>query len=184
MYRSTRAAIGGFTILALAACGDNSGGITGPTAEDVAGIYAVCSLTFSPEGDLLADVDIVDRGFEPGGGEIRNPQLQVDSNRALQVVFTPRGQFVERTFLGAYIHAGTRLQLSFTGGTADWTDYLLPPTLEVAFQETPKSLTTAATAIYEVDRADYARLAGVSESNLAARIQGRLMAVFQSGGCG
>lgn len=183
MYQSKLAALGGITILALGGCGDASGGITGPSPEEVAGIYSICSLTFDPGGDLLADVDIVDRGFEPGSQEIRAPQLQIDATRDFQVVFTPEGQFVERTLLGTYVPAGTRLRLSFTGGTAAAADYLLPPTLELAFQETPKSLTTAATPLYEVDRDDYARLAGISESNLAPRIEGRLMAVFQAGGC-
>lgn len=183
MDRSMRAALCGIATLALAGCGDASGGLTGPSPEEVAGIYAVCALTFDPDGDLLADVDVVARGFEPGGQEIRAPQLQVDPTRDFQVVFTPKGQFVERTFIGTYLPAGTRLRLSFTGGTAAPASFLLPPTLDLTFQQTPKSLTTAATPAFEVDRADYARLAGVSESNLAPRIQGRLMAVFQAGGC-
>lgn len=182
MYSTARMAAAGLTLLAAVACGDDGGGPLGPSPEDVAGIYAVCALAFDPEGDLLTTVDIIARGFETE--DVREPQLQVDPSRAFQILFTPKGLFVERSLLGAYTPVATRVQLGFTGGTAQASAFLFPQSLELAFQETPKSLTTAATTVYDVARADYARLARVSESGLADRIPGRMMAVFQSGGCG
>lgn len=187
MYSTVRIGAAGLILLLVnAACDDNGGGPLGPSPEDVAGRYAVCALDFDPEGDLLTTVDIIERGFEPEDQEqgVRAPQLQVDASRDFQLVFTPKDQFVERTMLGTYTPVATRIQLGFTGGTAPAAAFLFPQSLELAFQQTPKSLTTAATEVYEVNRADYARMAGVSESGLADRIPGRMMAVFQSGGCG
>jgi hypothetical protein len=184
MYSTVRMGAAGLVLLATVACDDDGGGPLGPSPEAVAGIYAVCSLDFDPEGDLLTTVNIIERGFETEDQQIRAPQLQVDVSRQFQILFTPKGQFVERSLLGTYTPIATRVQLGFTGGTAQAASFLLPQSLEVAFQETPKSLTTAATAIYDVARADYARLAGVSESGLADRIPGRMLAVFQAGGCG
>lgn len=184
MYQKRKAAACGVLVLALAACGDEPRGPTGPTGEEVAGIYSVCALTFDPEGDLLTEVDVLDRGIETDEDSgVRAPQLQVDASRQFQLLFTPEGQFVERNLSGTYTPAGTRVRLTFSAGTAQAASFLLPGTLELAFQATPKSLTTAATTVYDVARADYARLAGVSESGLADRIPGRLMAVFQSPGC-
>lgn len=185
MYSTVRiGAAGLILLLAGAGCDEKGGGPLGPSAEDVAGIYHVCSLDFDPEGDLLTTVDIIERGFETEDTQVRDPQLQVDASRDFQLLFTPKGQFVERSMIGRYTPVATRIQLGFTGGTAAAASFLFPPSLELAFQETPKSLTTAATGVYDVARADYARMAGVSESGLADRIPGRMMAVFQSGGCG
>lgn len=186
MYSTVRIGAAALILLATAACDDDGGGPLGPSPEDVAGRYAVCALDFDPEGDLLTTVDIIERGFEPEDQDqgVRAPQLQVDASRAFQLVFTPKGKFVEQSMPGTYTPVATRIQLGFTGGPAAVSTFLFPQSLELAFQETPKSLTTAATAVYDVARADYARLAGVSESGLADRIPGRMMAVFQSGGCG
>lgn len=183
MYSTARIGAAGLLLFATAACDDDNGGPLGPLPEDVAGLYQVCSLDFDPEGDLLTTVNIIERGIETEDPH-RPPQLQVDASREFQLVFTPKGQFVQRTITGAYTPVATRVQFGFTGGTVAAGAFLFPQSLELAFQETPKSLTTAATAVYDVARADYARLAGVSESGLADRIPGRMMAVFQAGGCG
>lgn len=181
MYQANKVAAALMILVGSAGCGGDGGGPVGPTPQEIAGIYSLCALTFDPEGDLLSTVDVMDRGIELEG--VRHPQLQVDASRGFQILLTPEGQFVERSLLGTYLQSGNRLRLTFAGGTASPADFLLPPTLELAFQQTPKSLTTAATPVYEVDRATYARLAGQSESGLAERIPGKLMAAFKAGDC-
>lgn len=170
--------------LGTAACDGNPIRPDSIAPEEVAGIYAVCALTFQPDNEILAEVDILAAGFETENPDVRLPEVQADANGDLQILFTPRGQFVQRTLIGRFTTTGNRVSVSFTGGTASAASYLLPSPLELAFQATPKSLTNAATAQYDVARADYARLANASESGLAERIPGRLMVVFQGSGVG
>lgn len=165
--------------LGTAACEDDPNRPDSVTPEEVAGIYAVCSLTFQPDNEILAEVDILSAGFETENPDVRLPEVQADANGDFQILFTPKGQFVQRTLIGRFTTAANRVSVGFTGGTASAASYLIPSPLELAFQATPKSLTNAATVQYEVGRADYARLANASESGLAERIPGRLMVVFQ-----
>src|SRR5690606_7087510 len=48
---------------ALAACGDDGDGPTGPSRAEVAGIYSICQLTFTPAG-TLGSVNLLDVAFE------------------------------------------------------------------------------------------------------------------------
>lgn len=186
MTRRTMTAAVAMLAFSTAACDDDPVATEQLSPEDVAGIYAVCSLDFDPEGDLLREVDIIEAGFELDNTEVRSPQLQADASGDFQILFTPKGQFVERSLIGRFNITPRGVNLTFSGGSASPDAYLLPPQLELSYQATPRSLTTAATPEYTVNRADYARLAGVSESGLAERIPGRLMVVFQAGGadCG
>jgi hypothetical protein len=161
------------SLLSAAACGD---GVVVPTVLDrneIAGIYSICSLVFNPEGDL-GPADVRARAFELQNPDVRPPQVQVDASGDFQLVFTPTGQFVERSILGRFTTTSTEVVLTFTGGTAAAGAYLLPSPLRLEFTESPKALFVAPTPLYEVNRSDYARIAGVSESGLADRIPGRL----------
>jgi hypothetical protein len=161
------------SLLSAAACGEGVIVPTGLDRDEIAGIYSICTLVFDPEGDL-DPADVRTRAFELQNPNVRQPQVQVDANGDFQLVFTPIGQFVERSILGRFTTTRTEAVLSFTGGTAAPEAFLLPTPLRLEFTASPKALFGAPTSLYEVNRSDYARIAGVSESGLASRIPGRL----------
>ena len=167
---------------AAAACDDDDGP-TGPTRAQVAGIYAVCQLTFDPAG-TLASVSLLDTAIETANAQVDPPELRVDAtSTAIQLAYTPKGEFVERTVAGTYDLSGNRASLRFTDA-ASRNALLLPERLDVNFQAAPRQLGVTASTAYSVPRARYAELTGQSEANLAPQIQGQLVATFRSPSCG
>jgi hypothetical protein len=184
MYTLVRKMMVVATLPAAAACGGDDGP-TGPSPADIAGIYDVCSLVFEPEG-AQAPVDIRAVAMETDNPQVDGPELRLNTNRLLQFVYTPDGEFVEENIFGNFSVSGQQVGITFTtsGATVQPGALLLPVNFDLTFRASPRSLSTTGTAVYDVARADYARMAGVSESGLAERIPGRLSASFQANGCG
>jgi hypothetical protein len=170
---------------ALAACGDSTGPGDNLTTQDVAGIYSLCALSFVPEGGVLPAVDIRAKAFETTNTQVLQPRVTVDVNPAtFELKYTPIGQFSDRELDGSYTIRGNTVTLKFgTGSDVAPGTLLLPGTIPVDFQKSPQALSTDGTAVYNVAKADYARLAGISESGLAAQIPGRTTARFSTGSC-
>lgn len=166
---------------ALAACGDD--GPTGPTLTpaEVADRYAVCSLVFDPEGDVLPQVDVRAAAFE-ADNPVTQAGIGLNATRTFELEYTPEGQNTDVELPGNFTISGTTVDLRFTSATAA-SAILLPQSVRLAFQAAPKQLSVTRSDEYEVPRSDYARLAGISESGLAERIPGRLQASFRVGGC-
>lgn len=169
----------------LAACGDGDGG-TRPAAltrAEVADIYAVCALSFVPDG-VLPPVDIRSAAFELDNPQVSHPRLGLEGTGTFEMEYTPKGQNTDRELPGSFDTSGTdQVELRFANPTAV-ASILLPDRLVLRFQAGTKTLSTGANPQYTVPRSDYARLAGVSESGLAERIPGRLAARFAAGGGG
>jgi hypothetical protein len=166
---------------AATACDDDDGP-TGPTRADVAGIYRVCQLTFVPAG-ALASVNLLDTAFETQNTQVQRPELRLDRTRNdIELVYTPRGEFVSRSVRGTYDLSGQRVTLRFPDSARN--ALLLPERLTLNFQTTPRQLATASSDPFTVPRADYARLSGQAETNLAPQIEGRLSATFRENSCG
>lgn len=169
------------TGFAVTACGDDDGP-TGPTRADVAGIYQVCQLTFVPAG-ALASVNLIDTAFERQNTQVQRPELRLDRTRNdIELVYTPRGEFVSRNVRGTYDLSGQRVTLRFPDAARN--ALLLPDRLVLDFQAAPRQIATVNSDSYSVPRADYARLSGQSEANLAPQIEGRLTATFRENSCG
>jgi hypothetical protein len=165
----------------LAACDDDGTGPERLTGEDVAGFYDVCSLTFTPEGDL--PVVAIDEAAFAQGEQIRVPQLIVNPSRTFELSFTPEGQLSDEELRGTLDLGVNRVRARFTTGTVDRSDFLLPAEFTLNFQESPQTLRLERSPVFNVARADFARLAGISESGLAQQIPGRFSARFAVGSC-
>ena len=165
----------------LASCGDSTGPDT-PSMEDVSGVYQVCALTFTPEGDALTPVNIVTAAFETANQQVTQPRLAVDPDiGTFEVKYTPKGQFSDRELSGTYTLRGSTATLKFSSGSEVQPEkLLLPSTLPLTFQPDPKELSLASSSSYSVPRAEYARLKGVSETGLADRISGTVTARFST----
>lgn len=179
MVRSVTAVLG---IATLAACGDATGSDR-LEPDEIAGQYSVCTLTFRPEQSALPSVDIRGAAFELGRPQ-NLPFLAVDIEpQTFELNYTPKGQFTDRELRGMYTIRGDRVTFDFQSGVTP-SGLLLPDPLLLDFQASPMTLATEATAFFDVPRADYARLAGISESGLAERIRGQLTARFGNPTCG
>ncbi len=173
----------------LAACSDSS---TGPTdrldREQVASLYAICTLVFEPAGGVLPSVDIAKAAFEFPGG-FRNPHvgLDPDPQQTAELKFVPTGYVNDREIRGNYeIQGMERIALRFDATAVDPKSLLIPENrwLAFEFQENPRRLTMEASPQYAVARSDYLGLTGLPFDNIPASITGVLRADLRSDGCG
>jgi len=169
----------------LAACGRSSTGSSLLTPEEVGGVYSICSLTFTPAGpgrpvlDLRAVMDTTPR---PG---LPLPQVRLSSTRYEYVLeYVPPGDFLERQFRHTYRTGPRTVMLDFAEPQVVMSALLLPPNLELSYSQSPRSLRiTDLYREHRVPRADYQRLAGIEDPNLAEQVVGTLSGEFVSGGC-
>lgn len=178
MRRSSRLSL--LLLATLVAACDNDSSPVGPSPADVAEIYSVCELAFVPAG-ALTRVDVAAVAFETTDTRVQEPELRVDPGTDVQLVYTPKGGFVSQEVRGTYSLRGDRVTLRFpqSGRNA----LLLPEQLALDFQASPQQLSVTSSSSYSVPRADYARLSGQPEANLAPQIEGQLAATFRVGGC-
>jgi hypothetical protein len=175
---------------ATSAC-DGDGGTPGNRLApgDVAGVYLVCELKFSPlqtalpTADLLAAV--VEMSPPPPKGA---PSLTLSPQAAAyQLLYTRKSDLITANLQGGTTFGDAEVFVQFYSGDeppAAARELLLPPTLSLDFQAEPRRLTATANAVgYQVRRADYARAAGISEEGLQDRINGRLQATLRTGAC-
>ena len=174
-------------VMMSVACDGDSTGTAGLIPEEVAGVYSICTLTFTPEGGVLPAVDIRDKAMETnpqGGISAPNLKLNPTSDRMFELEYVPRGQIIAQRPSGTYGLGRGTVTLNFTGGGAAVSSILLPNSILLDFQTGPNRLQTASgQSTYLVPRANYARLAGVSETNLPDQVRGSLNARFAVGGC-
>ncbi len=173
--------------LTLAACPGNGAGPALLTPEEVAGTYEICSLVFTPENSLFPAVDVRAKGIDMRPQAPLRAALRLrDNATTFDFRYTTPPPTDDIVQLGGTYQLGTNtVALVFTSTAAARATVLLPARLDLEFQATPrKELHTAQTPIpYSVPRADYARLAGVSEQGLAPEIPGTLSARFAMESC-
>jgi hypothetical protein len=171
-------------LLVLAGC---DRGVTTPDPPlqpaQVAGVYAVCELTFSPAGTLLPAIDlraaVMDTAPAP---QLPRPNLKVGLREpTFELEYTPKGDFIPRRFDGRYDL--TRQTATFTlaapAQAQARTALLLPNPLVLRPDPEARELRIGPDQPrYLVPRADYARLAGVAEVNLPPQIDGALAGRF------
>lgn len=163
----------------LAACGDDGTGPNRLTPEDVSASYSVCILSFDPDGSL-PPVDVRTRVIEAGTGT-----LVLTNQSSTQLSYRAVGGDGTTRFLdGSYSLGRDDVTLTFAGQVDRKAALLLPPDggLTLDYDALSRTLSTAA-ASYSIARADYERVSGTSEPNLAPNISGTLTASFTAGGC-
>ncbi|HEX5726051.1 MAG TPA: hypothetical protein VFX98_11335 [Longimicrobiaceae bacterium] len=177
--------------LAAAACGDGTGtGVDPLTPAEVEGVYLVCTLTFTPTQPALPPANLLERIIDttPPVGR-PGPSVALSGDAAVfDLVYTRQGNNFLQQLRGEMEFGENSVFLRmFQGGPAVGipAELLLPPHLDLVFSATPRRLTAGEEVSgYSVARADYARAAGISEDNLAPRINGHVTALFSAEGCG
>ncbi|HEU0015174.1 MAG TPA: hypothetical protein VFQ45_15900 [Longimicrobium sp.] len=175
----------------LAAC-DGNGGFAGErlTPADVAGVYQVCTLIFTPSQGALPAANLLQRVIEtnpPAGRPGPSVALSPEVPR-FDLAYTRRGDNFIRQLAGEVEFGQNSVFLRMYSGGAPAgvpAELLLPPHLDLVYSASPRRLTAGAEVSgYYVNRADYARAAGITEEDLQARIFGHVTAVLSAEGCG
>jgi hypothetical protein len=156
---------------------------TGPqlSVDKVAGVYQLCSLTFTPTNTALPSVDVRAAAIEsdPTDG-LPRPNLKLDTDRSFEFEYVAKGRVRPSRPSGTYSLRADGVTVNFGGSSAEVSSVLLLPSrLSLELVESPKALVASGTgATYSVARGDYARLAGVQEAGLAGQIPGSASARF------
>ena len=187
LFLTRTAALGALTL--LAACGD--GGGTTPTrltAAQVAGMYLVCELRFSPANTILPTADLLtavaDTTPPAGRPEVT---LALSQDGKFDLVYTRGADAFLQQARGDVGYGAQHVSISVPTNSAITSELLLPRPLNLRFTGTGGNRLTAEVSDnlqYPVNRADYARAAGVSEEGLQPTINGRLTATLAVNGCG
>jgi len=186
----SRAGAAPVALLAVAAC--SAGGGTLPprlTAAEVAGVFHVCALRFTPVQAALPPADVLGSVLDraPGPGKPA-PSLTLSGVApAFELVYTHAGDGALRQVRGdvEYGAGSVFLHLASQSPSIVQQEALLPPAhLDLVYHAARRRLTAGAeVSAYSVRRADYTRAAGIGEEGLQDRITGHLTAEFAEGGC-
>ncbi|MBV9774841.1 MAG: hypothetical protein JO040_12885 [Gemmatimonadetes bacterium] len=172
-------------LAALAGCGDDGTGTRALTPDEVGGNYRICSLVFTPEGGFPAAVDIRAAAMNTGADATVPPRLTLSRvQNEFEVEYTPRTDVLPRRLGHVYSTSDETVTLEFDAAANAMTSLLLPPRLELTFQESPRELRiSSAHARHLVSKADYEFLAGRSYPNVAPQVVGELSGRFATGPC-
>lgn len=176
-------------LLALAACADGGTPPRRLTPAAVAGVYQLCSLTFTPVQTALPAAELVGSVIDPAPGPGKPPPTLTLSGVAAQfeLLYTHAGDGVPRQVRGdvEFGDGSVFLYLASQAPAVIQQEALLPPGhLDLVFHASPRRLTAGSeVSAYSVRRSDYARAAGIGEEGLQDRITGHVAAVFAGDPC-
>jgi hypothetical protein len=180
-----RAALLAAALPLLAAC---DGGGSGPdrlTAAEVAGVYNLCELRFSPANSILPVADLMQTVVDttpPAGRPEATASLAASG--IYDLVYTRQSDAFLRQLQGSLDFGRSTVTLNTPAESPIAQELLLPRPLTFTFVEAPnRSLLGQTSFTYSVARADYARAAGVSEQGLAATITGISSMVLSADPC-
>jgi hypothetical protein len=177
-------------VAALAAC-DGQGGTNADrlTPAEVAGVYQLCALRFTPTQPALPAADLLQRVIDPAPPVGKLPPTLTLSPIAprFELAYTRRGDGFTQIVRGdvEFGDGSVFLYLLSDAPAAAQQEALLPPShLDLVFTAEPRRL-TAGTEVgaYWVRRSDYTHAAGISEEGLQDRIWGHVTATFAGGTC-
>lgn len=171
-----------------AGCGGDGGtGFQTLRPEDVQGVYAVCTLRFSPDQTALPTADVLQSVINPNPPAPKQPPSLTLSGQAAQyqLVYTRKSDNFLQQLSGGVGFGAQSVFLTFPSAADDETvrELLLPPELALDYSPGSRRLTSFPLSSYAVRRADYARAAGITETGLQPTITGQLTATFSAGGC-
>ncbi|HEU4559881.1 MAG TPA: hypothetical protein VFS20_18680 [Longimicrobium sp.] len=184
-----RASVVPVAALALAACADGGTMARRLTPAQVAGVYRVCTLRFTPVQTALPPANLLGSVIDPAPGSGRvEPSLTLSGVAPqFELEYTHAGSGALRQVRGdvEYGEESVFLYLTSQSPTIVQQEALLPSAhLDLVYHPSPRRLTAGAeVSAYSVRRSDYTRAAGISEEGLQDRITGHLTAVFAEGAC-
>jgi hypothetical protein len=170
----------------LAACGGDNTFVDRLTPEQVSGTYSICLLRFRPENVAfpVADLLVSVMDTTPAAGR---PEPTIALSNTLQqydLVYTRASDGFLQQLRGTTSLGPTTVAPRFFTESAGLVaaEALLPASMPLTFHDAPRRLTDT-TEFYTVRRADYARAAGISETDLQDQVSGRLEASLSVAGC-
>ena len=170
----------------LAACdGDGGTGSDNLQPGDVAGVYNLCSLRFNPANTALPPADLLQTVVDttPPAGR-PEATVSLSSNATYDLVYTRQSDAFLQQLRGSISYGRTTVSLSVPSGNAIGAELLLPRPIPLAFSDGPtRQLTGQTPYAYAVAREDYARAAGIPQTDLSPTITGSLAASLSSGPC-
>jgi len=171
----------------IPACSDGGTNVQRLTPSQVQGVYNVCTLRFAPSQGALPTADILATVVNTTPPAPKQPPSLTLSGQAYQyqLVYTRRSDNFLQQLNGSVDLGQTNVVTDFPDESQSdiVRELLLPEALTLTFTDSPRRLTAASGFTYDVRRSDYARAAGISETNLADRINGTLTATFATGAC-
>jgi hypothetical protein len=174
-------------LAALAACSGDGTGAPRLTPGQVAGVYSVCTLRFTPTQTAFPAANLLATVVNTTPPAPKQPPSLTLSGQtsAYQLIYTRRSDNFLQQLNGSVDLRQTQVAVDFPdeGDSEVVRELLLPPSLAFAFADGPKRLSSAGSLNYSVRRSDYARAAGISEEGLQERISGHLDATFTTGTC-
>jgi hypothetical protein len=170
-----------------AGCGDGGTNVTHLTPQEVQGVYNVCSLRFVPTQGALPAADLLQTVINTAPPSPKTPpSLTLSGQQAIyQLLYTRRSDAITQDLRGDVTFGGTAVFVNLPDEASSEVrrELLLPGQIILQFTSSPRRLVATQNVEYTVRRSDYARAAGISEQNLADRINGSLAATFAVGAC-
>lgn len=167
----------------LAACGGDGSGPDRLAADEVAGVYNLCVLRFTPSNSILPAADlmatVVDTTPPPG-----RPEATVSlANGAYDLVYTRFDTFLQQ-MRGSVSYGATTVTLNAPSSSVVVQELLLARPLTLAFEAGTSRTLSLQSSSYSVARNDYARAIGSNGEGLAQSITGTLSISFSTAPCG
>jgi hypothetical protein len=171
--------------LLAAACDDGGSGPDRLTPDQVAGVYNLCELRFTPSNAILPAADlmatVVDTTPPAGRPEAT---VSVAASGVYDLVYTRQSDAFLRQMQGSLTYGTTTVTLNLPGTSAVAEELLLPRPLTLTLVDSPTRQLVGQTQFsYTVTREDYARARNASPAGLAATIEGNASIVLSTAAC-
>lgn len=171
--------------LLAAACDDGGSGPDRLSPDQVAGVYNLCELRFTPTNTILPAADLMQTVVDttPPAGR---PEATVSlaASGIYDLVYTREGDAFLRQMQGSLNYGSTTVTLNTPGESAVAQELLLPRPLTLTLVEGPnRSLIAQTQFTYSVTREDYARARNASPSGLAPTIDGTASIALSTAPC-
>lgn len=171
--------------LLAAACDDGGSGPDRLTPDQVAGVYNLCELRFTPTNSILPAADlmaaVVDTTPPAGRPEAT---VSVAANGVYDLVYTRQSDAFLRQMQGSLTYGATTVTLNTPATNTVADELLLPRPLTLTLVEgASRSLVAQTQFSYSVTREDYARARNASPAGLAPTIEGNASIVLSSAPC-
>lgn len=171
--------------LLAAACDEGGSGPDRLAPGDVAGVYNLCELRFTPTNAILPAADLMQAVVDttPPAGR-PEATVSVAASGVYDLVYTRQSDAFLRQMQGSVSYGATTVTLNLPGTSAVADELLLPRPLTLTLVDGPnRQLASQTQFSYTVTREDYARARNASPAGLAPTIAGNASIVLSTAPC-